>query len=123
MVLLAAAQAGVPVREATPNEIKVGVTGYGAADKAQVGQDGEVIRGRVPEVPPRRHRRRAGGRDGHRRTPSGPGCASTAGNGKASVLDRAAVDPITRGETPYERAVREALGRPRRWRGPASAAR
>jgi len=28
---------------------------------------------------------------------------------KAGVLDRAAIAPITRGETPYERAVREAL--------------
>jgi hypothetical protein len=27
----------------------------------------------------------------------------------AGVLDRAAIAPITRGETPYERAVREAL--------------
>jgi crossover junction endodeoxyribonuclease RuvC len=33
VVLLAAAQAGIPVREATPNEVKMGVTGYGNADK------------------------------------------------------------------------------------------
>ncbi len=38
VVLLAAAQAEVPVREATPNEVKVAVTGYGAADKEQVGR-------------------------------------------------------------------------------------
>ena len=36
VVLLAAAQPGVPVREATPNEVKIAVTGYGAADKEQV---------------------------------------------------------------------------------------
>src|SRR5688500_8880252 len=36
VVLLAAAQAEVPVREATPNEVKLAVTGYGAADKEQV---------------------------------------------------------------------------------------
>ena len=38
VVLLAAAQAEVPVREATPNEVKVAVTGYGTADKEQVGR-------------------------------------------------------------------------------------
>ena len=36
--LLAAAQAEVPVREATPSEVKVAVTGYGGADKDQVGR-------------------------------------------------------------------------------------
>src|SRR6266581_3998836 len=38
VVLLAAAQAEVPVREATPNEVKVAVTGYGRAPKDQVGR-------------------------------------------------------------------------------------
>jgi crossover junction endodeoxyribonuclease RuvC len=38
VVLLAAAASEVPVREATPNEVKVAVTGYGAADKEQVGR-------------------------------------------------------------------------------------
>jgi crossover junction endodeoxyribonuclease RuvC len=36
VVLLALAQAGVPVGEYTPNEVKQAVTGYGSADKAQV---------------------------------------------------------------------------------------
>ena len=60
----------------------------------------------------RRHRRRARDRDllrerrADRRPRVNAGTAATAG-----VLDRAAVAPITRGETPYERAVREALGR------------
>ena len=36
VVLLAAAQHGVPVREATPNEVKSAIAGYGAADKDQV---------------------------------------------------------------------------------------
>ena len=49
-MLLAAAQAGVPVREATPNEVKVGVTGYGDADKAQVGRMVAVIL-QLAEVP------------------------------------------------------------------------
>ena len=30
---------------------------------------------------------------------------------RAAVMDRAAIDPITRGESPYERAVREAIAR------------
>ena len=37
-----------------------------------------------------------------------------------SVLDRSAIDPIERGSTPYERAVREALAREK---GPASGSR
>lgn len=36
VVLLAAAQAGIPVAEYTPPEIKVAVTGYGGAAKAQM---------------------------------------------------------------------------------------
>ena len=36
VVLLAAAQHGTVVREATPNEVKSAITGYGAADKEQV---------------------------------------------------------------------------------------
>jgi crossover junction endodeoxyribonuclease RuvC len=110
VVLLAAAQAGIPVREATPNEIKLGVTGYGNADKEQVGRMVTVIL-QLAEVP----------------TPDDTADAlataicianseraadrlntGTAG-AKASIMDRAAVAPITRGETPYERAVREAL--------------
>ena len=36
VVILAAAQAGVPVAEYTPSEIKQAVTGYGKADKPQM---------------------------------------------------------------------------------------
>lgn len=36
VVLLAAAQAGLPVVEYTPMEVKAGITGYGRADKRQV---------------------------------------------------------------------------------------
>jgi crossover junction endodeoxyribonuclease RuvC len=36
VVLLAAAQAGVPVHEFGPHEVKIAVTGYGRADKPQV---------------------------------------------------------------------------------------
>lgn len=36
VILLSLAQAGLPVKEYTPNEVKQAVTGYGAADKRQV---------------------------------------------------------------------------------------
>lgn len=106
VVLLAAAQVGIPVREATPSEVKVGVTGYGAADKAQVGRMVAVIL-QLADIP----------------TPDDTAdalataiCVANAerpgvhGNGpaalRAGVMDRAAVAPIVRGETPYERSVR-----------------
>jgi|BarGraNGADG00212_1021973.scaffolds.fasta_scaffold67722_2 crossover junction endodeoxyribonuclease RuvC len=110
VVLLAAAQANVPVREATPSEVKMGVTGYGAADKEQVGRMVAVIL-QLAEVP----------------TPDDTAdalataiCIANAeripdrrnagtGAGTAPVMDRSAINPITRGDTPYERAVREAL--------------
>jgi len=38
VVLLAAAQAGIPVAEYTPMQVKQAVTGWGRADKAQVQQ-------------------------------------------------------------------------------------
>jgi crossover junction endodeoxyribonuclease RuvC len=110
VVLLAAAQAGVPVLEATPNEVKVGVTGYGAADKRQVGRMVAVILG-LPEVPTPDDTADAlataivvanRARPGERTTAAAPAAS-------APVLDRSAVAPIVRGETPYERSVREAL--------------
>jgi crossover junction endodeoxyribonuclease RuvC len=36
VALLVAARAGIPVTEYSPNEVKLAVTGYGGADKAQV---------------------------------------------------------------------------------------
>lgn len=112
VVLLAAAQAAVPVREATPNEVKSGVTGYGAADKGQVARMVTVILG-LSEVP----------------TPDDTADAlataitiansvdvadrlnAVGAGSRSGVLDRASVDPIARGESPYERAVREAIAR------------
>jgi crossover junction endodeoxyribonuclease RuvC len=111
VVLLAAAQHGVPVREATPNEIKMGVTGFGGADKEQVGRMVAVIlRLDAPPTPDD--------------TADALACAISIANAErpgdrinagaasgSAVLDRAAVAPIAAGETPYERAVREALAR------------
>jgi len=123
VVLLAAAQAEVPVREATPNEVKVAVTGYGAAAKDQVGRMVAVCLGLAE--PPRRDD-----------TADALAVAIWAANAerpgtvrRSAVLDRAAVDPIERhgkGATngdgsgggnghgsSYERAVRDALARER----------
>jgi crossover junction endodeoxyribonuclease RuvC len=109
VVLLAAAQAEVPVREATPSEVKLAVTGSGTADKEQVGRMVAVCLGL--SEPPRpddtsdalaiaiwaAHAERPG--------------AAGAGARRSSVLDRGAVAPIVSGECAYDRAVREALAR------------
>ena len=107
VVLLAAAQHGVPVVEATPNEVKSAVAGYGAADKEQVQRMVQLVLG-MSERP----------------TPDDAADAlaiavwganstgSSTGSGPLSpVMDRAAVAPIARGESGYERAVREALAK------------
>jgi crossover junction endodeoxyribonuclease RuvC len=105
VVLLAAAAHDLAVREATPNEVKLAVTGYGSADKGQVARMVAAILG-LPEPPQpddaadalavaiwTANRERAGERI------------------NAGILDRGAVAPRRAGESPYERAVREALGR------------
>jgi crossover junction endodeoxyribonuclease RuvC len=45
VVLLAAAEHGRPVREATPNEVKSAIAGYGAADKQQVQRMVQIVLG------------------------------------------------------------------------------
>ena len=49
-MLLAAAQHGTPVREATPNEVKSAIAGYGAADKEQVQRMVQLVLG-MSELP------------------------------------------------------------------------
>lgn len=111
VVLLAAAQAGIPVREATPNEVKVGVTGYGAADKAQVGKMVAVIL-QLAEVPTPDDTSDALATAICIANAERPGFhGGSSSSAKAGVMDRAAVAPIVRGETPYERSVREAIAR------------
>jgi len=111
VVLLAAAQAGIPVREATPNEVKVGVTGYGAADKDQVGRMVAVIL-QLAEVPTPDDTADALAIAIHTANAERPGDhLNTRQPARATVMDRSAVAPIVRGETPYERSVREAIAR------------
>lgn len=50
VLLLAAAQAGLPVAEYGPGEVKTAVTGYGAADKRQVQAMVRVLLS-LPELP------------------------------------------------------------------------
>lgn len=103
VVLLAAAQHGTPVREATPNEVKSAITGYGAADKEQVQRMVQLVLG-MSEIPRPDDAADALAIAAWAANTERDGPLATAG-----VLDRAAVAPITRGESGYERAVREAL--------------
>ena len=113
VVLLAAAQAEVPVREATPNEVKVAVTGHGRAEKDQVGRMVAVCLGLA--APPHPDD-----------TADALAVAIWAANAerpgvehRSSVLDRASVDPMAAPGNGngnghgngYERAVKEAIAR------------
>ena len=106
VVLLAAAAHGVPVREATPNEVKVAVAGDGRAEKEAVQRMVKLVLG-LTELP-----RPDDAADAlalamcvaNRERGSG----AVAGS---AVLDRAAVAPIDRRISPFDRAVREALAR------------
>jgi len=104
VVLLAAAQHGVPVREATPSEVKSAIAGYGAADKEQVQRMVQMVLA-MPERPRPD--------DAADALAIAVWAANTEGSGvgaaTAAVMDRSAVAPITRGASGYERAVREAL--------------
>jgi crossover junction endodeoxyribonuclease RuvC len=108
VVLLAAAQHGRPVREATPNEVKSAIAGYGAADKEQVQRMVQLVLG-MTELP-----RPDDAADALAIAVCIANRIGQADRANAGVLDRAAVAPIQRGETAYERAVREALARERK---------
>jgi crossover junction endodeoxyribonuclease RuvC len=108
VVLLAAAQHARPVREATPNEVKTAVAGYGAADKGQVQRMVQLVLG-MKELP--------SPDDAADALAVAICVANRVGQverTRAGVLDRAAVAPIERGESAYDRAVREALKREKR---------
>ncbi|CAN5573047.1 crossover junction endodeoxyribonuclease RuvC [soil metagenome] len=107
VVLLAAAQHGVPVREATPSEVKSAIAGYGAADKEQVQRMVQMVLGMAERPRPD---------DAADALAIAVWAANTQhviGAANAAVVDRAAIAPITRGANGYERAVREALVRER----------
>jgi len=116
VVLLAAAETGRVVREATPSEVKVAVTGSGTADKEQVGRMVAVVLG-LREAPRPDDAADALAVAIWAANSERLGAPAAAAPG-APVMDRAAVKPMARGETPYERAVREALARDRKAASP-----
>ncbi len=108
VVLLAAAAAGRPVREATPNEVKSAVAGYGNADKEQVSRMVQVVLGMAARPTPD---------DAADALAIAICIASVIGQptrAGAAVLDRGASAAIERGESAYDRAVREALAAEKR---------
>jgi crossover junction endodeoxyribonuclease RuvC len=110
VVLLAAAQADLPIREATPNEVKTAVAGYGAADKEQVSRMVAVVLEMAERpTPDDAADALAVAIWAAHSAPSDP--RASVG---AAVLDRSAIAPITNGRTPYEQAVSEAVARERR---------
>lgn len=108
VVLLAAAQHGKPVREATPNEVKSAIAGYGAADKEQVQRMVQLVLG-MAELP-----RPDDAADALAIAVCIANRMGQTDRVNAAVFDRAAVAPIQRGETPYDRAVREAIAADRK---------
>jgi crossover junction endodeoxyribonuclease RuvC len=109
VVLLAAAEARLPVHEATPSAVKSAVAGYGSADKEQVSRMVALVLGMSARPPPD---------DASDALAIAVCIANSLGQvGRGSrvdgsaTLDRGAAAPIARGSTPYERAVREALAR------------
>jgi crossover junction endodeoxyribonuclease RuvC len=111
VVLLAAAQHGVPVVEATPNEVKSAIAGYGAADKEQVQRMVQVVLGMTARPRP------DDAADALAIAVWAANSASSGTAGLSAVMDRAAVAPIARGSSGYDRAVREALAREKRSAG------
>jgi crossover junction endodeoxyribonuclease RuvC len=108
VVLLAAAQHGAPVREATPNEVKSAIAGYGAADKEQVQRMVQLVLG-MAELP-----RPDDAADALAVAVCIANRMGQTDRANAGVMDRAAVQPIQRGESPFDRAVREAIAAERK---------
>jgi len=120
VVLLAAARRRVEVRDATPNEVKSAIAGYGAADKEQVQRMVALVLG-LPEPP---------APDDAADALAVAICVANRERAsdtlRSGALDRAATAPHEARRTPYESAVHEALARERsngRPRRPAGSAR
>ncbi|MFL5778005.1 MAG: crossover junction endodeoxyribonuclease RuvC, partial [Chloroflexota bacterium] len=101
---------------ATPSEVKSAVTGDGRADKTQVGRMVALLLG-LDEPPTSDDAADALAIAIWQADTWRADAAPAAG---APVLDRAAVAPITRGQTGYERAVHEAIARERASRRPVT---
>jgi hypothetical protein len=115
VVLLAIAEAGIEVAEATPSAIKLAVAGHGSAEKDQMRRMVATILGL--DTAPHSD-------DAADALAAAIWCAHLAPRlepRRSGVLDRAAVAPMARGRTRYEQAVREALGAERRQNGTVGA--
>jgi len=104
VVLLAAAQNGLPVREGTPNEVKLAIAGDGAADKVAVQRMVQLVLS-LPKPP--------APDDAADALAVAIWALNQAPIAAGAMLDRAAIAPMAGGPTPYERAVREAIVRER----------
>jgi len=94
--------------------VKIAVTGYGAADKEQVGRMVAVCLS-IPEAPKPDDAADAlavaiWAANSERET-NGNGAGKGHATARPGVLDLSSVTPGVRGETAYDRAVREALAR------------
>ncbi len=105
VILLAAAQHGIPVREATPNEVKSAIAGYGAADKDQVQRMVQLVLGMTDRP------RSDDAADALAIAVWGANTAASGPSALSPVMDRAAVAPMSRASSSFDRAVREALAR------------
>jgi crossover junction endodeoxyribonuclease RuvC len=121
VVLLAAAQHHVAVSEATPNEVKTAVAGYGAADKEQVSRMVAVVLGMRERPTPDDAADALAVAIWAAHSAAGSGVGPGSGRGLAAhdaesapVLDRSAIAPMAAGRTPYEQAVADALAAERR---------
>ena len=105
VVLLAAAQHNLEVREATPNEVKVATAGHGSAAKEQVQRMVQVILGlaELPQPDDAADALAIAICVAHRE--------HSVGRMQTGALDRSAIEPSATGSTPYEKAVRQALAR------------
>jgi crossover junction endodeoxyribonuclease RuvC len=114
VILLAAAEHATPVREATPNEVKSAIAGYGAADKEQVQRMVQLVLGMSTLPTP----------DDAADALAVAVCIANRvgqpGRERGAVLDRSAIAPIDRRASGYEDAVRVALARERKAERPAS---
>jgi len=103
VVLLAAAQHNIEVREATPNEVKVATAGHGNAAKEQVQRMVQAILG-LADIPEP---------DDAADALAIAICVANrergAGHIRTGALDLSSIEPGAGGPTPFERAVREAI--------------
>jgi crossover junction endodeoxyribonuclease RuvC len=114
VVLLAAAERDLRVMEATPNEVKHAVAGYGSAEKGQIARMCMLMLGLADiPAPDDAADALAVAIWGAHVERAAAALARAGGEPRSTVADRAAVPPIASGQTAYERAVRDALDRER----------